>query len=200
MFGPSGPNILSFVWISTLLLFYVESYLSLSFYPIDFKPYHNDPHVLGRCAMTFLSHTSYSSGFFFRIFLIIMWINVGTFMYLSAEAHEWILASQHRARCQRRHDQLAPSPFNQLKYRGLYPIIFQCGANIAEGCSALNQHWVFDMNSRTFKMLHFNIELTLVIASNTKRRRNVVLIFGQRHRQWYSIKPTRKSEFRNLKL
>ena len=39
----------------------------------------------------------------------------------------------------------------------------------AEGCSALNQHWVFERNSRTFEMLHFNIELTVVIASNTKR-------------------------------
>ena len=61
--------------------------------------------------------------------------------------------------------------------------MFQCGANVAEGCSALNQHWMFDLSSRTFEMLHFNIELTVVIASNTKRRRNVVLMFGQRHRQ-----------------
>ena len=29
-------------------------------------------------------------------------------------------------------------------------------------------------------MLHFNIELTVVTASNTKRRRNVVLMFVQR--------------------
>ena len=43
MFGPFGPNILRFVWISTLLLFYVRAYCSLSFYPIDFKPWHNDP-------------------------------------------------------------------------------------------------------------------------------------------------------------
>ena len=26
MFGPFGPNILSFVWISTLKLFYLEAY------------------------------------------------------------------------------------------------------------------------------------------------------------------------------
>ena len=45
MFGQS-PNILS------LLQF-------CSFHPINFKPW-----VLGRCAMTFLGHTSCSSGFF----------------------------------------------------------------------------------------------------------------------------------------
>ena len=49
-------------------------------------------------------------------------------------------------------------------------------------------------------MLHFNIELKLVIASNTKRQRNVVLKFGQNNRQWHSIKPTKKSESRNLKF
>ena len=49
-------------------------------------------------------------------------------------------------------------------------MMFQCWASVAESCSALNQHWVFDINSRTFQMLHFNIELTVVIASNTKRR------------------------------
>ena len=53
--------------------------------------------------------------------------------------------------------------------------MFQCGATVTEGCSALNQHWLFYMDSRTFQILHFNIELTVVIASNTKRRRNVVL-------------------------
>ena len=77
----------------------------------------------------------------------------------------------------------APSTFNQLKYRGLYPIMFQCGASVAESCSLLNQHWVLDINSRTFQTLHFNIKLAVVIASNTKRRRNVVLMFCQRHRQ-----------------
>ena len=45
----------------------------------------------------------------------------------------------------------APSTFNKLKYIGLYPIMFQCGAGVAESSSALNQHWVFNMNSRTFK-------------------------------------------------
>ena len=54
---------------------------------------------------------------------------------------------------------------------------------VAEGCSALNQHLVFDTNSRTFQMLQINIELTVVNASNTKRRRKVVLMFGQRRRQ-----------------
>ena len=81
------------------------------------------------------------------------------------------------------HDLLAPFVFNQIKYRGLYPIMFQCGASVEEGCSALNQHWVFDKNNRTFQMLQINIELTVVNASNTKRRRNVVLLFGQRRRQ-----------------
>ena len=38
-------------------------YFSLSCYPIDFKPWHNDPHVLGSCAMTFLSHPSCYFGF-----------------------------------------------------------------------------------------------------------------------------------------
>ena len=39
-------------------------YYSLSCYPIDFKPWHkyNDSYVWGRCTMTFLSHTSCSSG------------------------------------------------------------------------------------------------------------------------------------------
>ena len=49
-------------------------------------------------------------------------------------------------------------------------------------------------------MLRFNIELKLVIASNTKRQNNVVLMFGQNHRQWYSIKPTKKSESINVKF
>ena len=116
-------------------------------------------------------------GIFFRIFWITMWINVGTLMYLLAEAHDWILAGQYRGPLSEA-TRLActlwkPSTFNQLKYRGLYPIMVQFGASVAEGCSALNQHWVFYMNNRTFQILHFNIELTIVIASNTKRRRNV---------------------------
>ena len=53
--------------------------------------------------------------------------------------------------CQRRQDRLppflAPSTFNQMKYIGLYPIMFQCEAGVAEGCSALNQLWVFYMSS-----------------------------------------------------
>ena len=49
-------------------------------------------------------------------------------------------------------------------------------------------------------MLQINIELTVVNASNTKRRRNVVLVFGQSRRQFYIIKPTKKSESRNLKF
>ena len=44
-----------------------------------------------------------------------------------------------------------------IKYRYLYSIMLQSGASVAEGCSALNQHWMFDMNSRTFEMLHFYI-------------------------------------------
>ena len=58
--------------------------------------------------------------------------------------------------------------------------MFQCGASVAQCCSALNQHWVFDTNSRTFQMPQFDIEPTVVTASNTKRRRNVVLMFVQR--------------------
>ena len=61
--------------------------------------------------------------------------------------------------------------------------MFQCGPSVAEGCSALNQHWVLDTNSRTFQMLQINIEITVVIASNTKRRRNVVLMVDQRRGQ-----------------
>ena len=76
-----------------------------------------------------------------------------------------------------------PYTFSKLKYICLYPIIFQCGASVAENCSALNQHWVFDMNSRAFQMLHINIELAVVFPSNMKRRRNDVLMFCQRRRQ-----------------
>ena len=87
--------------------------------------------------------------------------------------------------------------FNQLKHSGLYPIVFQCGASVAESCSALNQYWVLDMNSKTFQILHFNIELPVIVASNTKCRRHVILMYCQCHRQWYSITPTKKSESRN---
>ena len=133
-----------------------------------------------------------------------MWINVGTLMYMSEEAHEWILASQYKGPLSEATlpacTLWAPSTFNQLKYRGLYPILSQCGAHVAEGCSALNPHWVFDTNSGSFQILHINIELTVVNASNEKRLRNVFLMFGQRRRQWYSIKPAKKSESRNLKF
>ena len=78
--------------------------------------------------------------------------------------------------------------------------MFKCGASVAEGCSALNQQLVFDTNNRTFQMLQINIQVTVVNASNTKRRRNVVSMFGQRCRQWYSIKPTKQSESKNLKF
>ena len=51
--------------------------------------------------------------------------------------------------------------------------MIQYGASDAEGCSALNQHMVFDTNNITFQMLQIKIELTVVNASNTKRRRIV---------------------------
>ena len=51
--------------------------------------------------------------------------------------------------------------------------MFQCGASVAEGCSALNQHRVFHMYSTTFQILHFNIELTVVIASNKSESRHL---------------------------
>ena len=108
MFGPFGPNIVSFVWISTLLLFYVEGYYSLSFNAIDFKPWHKDPYILGRCDMTFLSHTSCSSGFFsgfsgslcesMLVHLCTCWQKpVNESWPVNIEAH-----------CQRRHDLLEP--------------------------------------------------------------------------------------------
>ena len=61
--------------------------------------------------------------------------------------------------------------------------MFQCGASVTESFSALNQHCVLDMNSGTIQILHFIIELAVVIASSTKRRHNVVLMICQRHRQ-----------------
>ena len=82
-----GPNILIFVWISTLLLFYVRAYFSLSFYLI-FTPWHTDPEVLGRCGMTFISHTCHDLPDFLQIFWITIWINVGPMIYISGEAHE----------------------------------------------------------------------------------------------------------------
>ena len=107
MFGPFGSNIglLSFVWILTLLLFYVKGYFSLSFYRIDFKPY-----------VTFIRHVLRD---LFRIFWITMWINVGTLMYMSEKANEWIVAFQYRGPLSEA-TQLActlwaPSTFDQLK-------------------------------------------------------------------------------------
>ena len=93
-----------------------------------------------------------------------MWINVGLIIYMSVEAHEWILIIKEGP-CVRG-DTTDPLStlyinFNQLKYRGLYPIMLQCGASVAESCSALNQHWVLDMNSRTCQILHFKIELAV---------------------------------------
>ena len=61
--------------------------------------------------------------------------------------------------------------------------MFECGTSVAESFPALSQHRVLDMNSRAFQILHFSIELAVVIASNTKRQRNMVLLFCQRHRQ-----------------
>ena len=45
------------------------------------------------------------------------------------------------------------------------------------------EHWVLDTNNKTFQMLQINIELTVLNASNTRRRRNGFLILGQRRRQ-----------------
>ena len=41
-----------------------------------------------------------------------------------------------------------------------------------------------------FYMLHYKIQITVLIPANTKRRSNVVLILGQRRRQGYNIQPT----------
>ena len=161
MFGPFDQNILSFVWISTLLLFYVEGY-----FWVFIQSTSNLGTMILRLWGGVLYDFSKNSQLFFRIYSGFSWItmsiNVGTMMYLSGEAHEWILASQYRGPLSEATHRLAPSTFNQLKYRGLYPIMFQCGASVAEGCSAFNQHWVFDMNSGTFQILHFNTELTLL--------------------------------------
>ena len=73
-------------------------YFSLSCYPIDFRPWYNDPYVLGRCAMTFFIRHVLRD--LFRIFWITMWINVGTLMYMSEEANEsWPV--NIRAHCRR---------------------------------------------------------------------------------------------------
>ena len=52
-----------------------------------------------------------------------------------------------------------------------------CQASVTDSGPALNQHWVFDMDNRTFQLLHIKIELTVLIPSNTERRRNDVLMF-----------------------
>ena len=82
MFGPFGPNILSFVWISTLLSFYVEGYFSLIFLS-------NRLQTLAQWSLGFREvcydfSKSYVMFFwiFVRIFWITLWINVGTLMYL----------------------------------------------------------------------------------------------------------------------
>ena len=76
--------------------------------------------------------------------------------------------------CQMRHDRL--SPFEHPLHLIIKIHIFSnvsCGASVADSGPALNQHWVFDVDSITFQMLHFKIELTVVIPSKIKRRRNV---------------------------
>ena len=60
--------------------------------------------------------------------------------------------------------------------------MFQYGARVNIGCLILTVE--------AFKMLHFKIELTVVILSNTKRWPNVFFILDLFRRQWYSIKPT----------
>ena len=47
-------------------------------------------------------------------------------------------------------------------------VLFQSGASVAEGCSALNQHWVLDTNSGAFQMLQINIELTVWMHQTRK--------------------------------
>ena len=86
---------------------------------------------------------------FLRIFWITMWINVDPMIYMSGEAHEWILIIKFGGPLSEatRPTLWALSTFNQLKH---YPIMFQCGDSVTESCSALIQHWVLDMNSRTF--------------------------------------------------
>ena len=136
-------------------------YLSLSCYRIDFKPWHNDPYVLGRCAMTFLSHTSYSR-YLCRIFWITMWNNVSPLMYMSAEAHEWILASQYKGPLSKATPPActlwARSTFNPLKY-------IQYCFNVGPASQRVVQHWTnIGWLIRTFQMLQINIELTVVNA------------------------------------
>ena len=50
------------------------------FHPIDFKPWHYDPHVLRFIAKTFLRILSLSSGFIQDFLDHNMWIDVGSMM------------------------------------------------------------------------------------------------------------------------
>ena len=59
------PNILILSGSLNLLFCagFVKSYFSLSFYPINMEFGHHIPRVVGRCAMIFLSHPAWTSGF-----------------------------------------------------------------------------------------------------------------------------------------
>ena len=124
---------------------------------------------------------------FFRIYpgFLVHYVDQWWYIDVHVGWSPWILAGQYKGPSSEATGPActlwSPSTFNQLKYRGIYPIVFQCGPSVAEGCP--NQNWVFYTNSGTFQMLQINIEITVVIAPNTKRRRNVVLMFGQRRRQ-----------------
>ena len=166
MFGPFGPNILIFVWTSTLLLFYVEFLFN---------------------RLQTLAHWSWGFGEvcynFSKSYIMILRIYKGFSGSLSGlTSVQWFtcrektmneswLLNRGPLSESTRPTIWALFTFNQLKHRGLYPMMFQCGASVAESCSSLNQHWVLDINSRTFQILHFNIELAVIIASNTKRLR-----------------------------
>ena len=58
------------------------------FLPIDFKPWHNDSYVLGRCAMTFQSIPSCSSGFIQDFLDHPVLIKVWPMMYMSGAYNE----------------------------------------------------------------------------------------------------------------
>ena len=193
MFGPFGQNISSFVWISTLL--FLPDFLS------------NLLQTLAQWSLCFgeVCYDFSKEHMIFRIYSGFSGSPCGStsarwFTCREESMNESWLLNRGPLSKATRPTPWAPSTFNQLKYRGLYPIMFECGTSVAESFPASSQHWVLDMNSRAFQILHFNIELAVVIASNTKRQRNVVLMFCQRHRQWYSIKITKKAESRNRKL
>ena len=90
-------------------------YFSLSFCPIDFKPLHNDHCVLLWCALTFLSHTSCYSGSQCGIMLV---------QWCTCLEKPMNLGQSIKGPIVRGTDRLAPCTFYQLKYRGLYPIMF----------------------------------------------------------------------------